>query len=210
MNNRCPSRRCRRQGIPSPGFTLCDDCRAYQRAVSKKSRLKNIQTRRETDRVSMQIGRQRSRLEIMERLGGKCTCCGEDRYEFLTVDHVHKNGASHRRELGIKENANASFYRKAIKAEDLTGLQILCANCHNAKDLFGGCPHKTGVSIKEKIVAEVREYDLAQAAKAMNREGKKSLVVKCSCGCGEPLSGYDERSRKKKFIHGHNRRKPTP
>ena len=107
----------------------------------------------------MRIRRQKARLEIIERLGGKCTCCGETNYEFLTVDHTAKNGADHRRALGLGENGNSNFYTRVIRSGNFDGLQILCANCHNAKDLFGACPHQTGKSIKPQIVQAIHEHE---------------------------------------------------
>lgn len=57
----------------------------------------------------------------------KCNCCGERRVDFLTVDHINNNGASHRKELGhhlvhwiIKNNFPKEF-------------QILCSNCNTSK-----------------------------------------------------------------------------
>lgn len=86
------------------------------------------------------------KLEAIAKFGGKCMCCGEKRYQFLTIDHVDGDGADHREELvGKRGVAPSQWLRKLKKAGWKTDrrLQVLCHNCHNAEDLFGGCPHQT-------------------------------------------------------------------
>ena len=41
--------------------------------------------------------RRRLRASLFNHYGWSCACCGEDRYEFLSIDHINGGGAKHRR-----------------------------------------------------------------------------------------------------------------
>lgn len=68
----------------------------------------------------------------------KCTCCGETRIEFLTMDHINNDGAEHRRKIG-RGNHITYWLRKNGFPE---GFQVLCINCNFAKGHYGYCPHE--------------------------------------------------------------------
>lgn len=80
----------------------------------------------------------RLRMEMIEAYGGKCSCCGEDTYEFLTLEHKNNNGAAHRKHRGtntiILELKNLGWPK-----DDYT---ILCWNCNSSKFMYGICPHQ--------------------------------------------------------------------
>ncbi len=81
----------------------------------------------------------RLKQTIFEVYGNKCVCCGEDRLEFLTIDHVNGHGNQHRKEVG---GSGAVFYRWLIKNDFPQGYQALCHNCNFSKSAYGYCPHK--------------------------------------------------------------------
>jgi hypothetical protein len=72
---------------------------------------------------------------VIEHYGGRCACCGESIFEFLTIDHIagRKKGDRIRGER---------LYRKLFKLKYPKGYQVLCWNCNAAKGLFGECPHE--------------------------------------------------------------------
>ena len=87
------------------------------------------------------------KAKAIEAYGRKCSCCGESNIAFLTLDHVHNDGAAHRRELKEKHGYDPRGIRfYAIlrsKGYPQDGrLQVLCWNCNCAKQFYGGCPHK--------------------------------------------------------------------
>ena len=84
--------------------------------------------------------RERLRTEVLAHYGDACTCCGERRPEFLTMDHINGDGAAHRREINSKGGVH--FYHWIIKNDFPAFLQILCMNCNCAKEWYGRCPHE--------------------------------------------------------------------
>ena len=85
----------------------------------------------------------RNRAEVFAAYGGyKCNCCGETESLFLTIDHVHNNGAELRRS-GVHGNGSA-FYAWLRKNGFPDGFQVLCMNCQLGKHRNGGvCPHQS-------------------------------------------------------------------
>jgi hypothetical protein len=65
---------------------------------------------------------------------------------MLTIDHVHENGAEHRRELGWGRNRSSGDFARWLRDNgypDKDSYQILCYNCNISKYKNGGtCEHK--------------------------------------------------------------------
>jgi len=68
----------------------------------------------------------------------KCNCCGEDQYDFMTVDHINNDGKEHR----INEPSAANIYSYLFRRGFPEGYQILCWNCNSSKNKNGECIHK--------------------------------------------------------------------
>ena len=82
------------------------------------------------------LKRHNLRKAVIAVLGGRCTCCGEATPEFLAVDHVHNNGADHRKQM-----ARETLLRWLKANGPHPDFQLLCHNCNMAKS-WGLCPHK--------------------------------------------------------------------
>jgi hypothetical protein len=80
------------------------------------------------------------RRTVIEHYGGKCSCCGEFEYKFLSIDHINGKGNQHRLEVG--GNKKSPILRWLIKNNFPKEFQILCHNCNMAKGCYGVCPHK--------------------------------------------------------------------
>ena len=65
-----------------------------------------------------------------------CACCGEDTYEFLSVDHIMGGGAKHRKKVG------SNMAKWLVRSGLPEGYRILCHNCNIALGFFGYCPHQ--------------------------------------------------------------------
>ena len=83
------------------------------------------------------------RIEFINAYGGKCDCCGESYYEFLTLDHIYGGGGKHRKK--IKYNLLKVLKREGWPKDKY---RLLCWNCNSALGRYGYCPHKQNV-VKE-------------------------------------------------------------
>lgn len=77
------------------------------------------------------------RQEAIAHYGGVCACCGEDRYEFLAIDHINGGGAKERKNTG----SGARFLSILRKMHYPPGYRILCHNCNTSLGVYGYCPH---------------------------------------------------------------------
>lgn len=114
-------RTCGKNPIRGENKTLCQDC---------VTRLKKNNTKRKLDRWN----------RILDHYGRKCNCCGEAEINFLTVDHINNDGATHKR---IMKSKDPGSVRKWIVDNGFPDtIQILCYNCNCAKGKLGYCPHQ--------------------------------------------------------------------
>ncbi len=94
-------------------------------------------------RASVRKLQERVKLDSYYAYGGKepkCNCCGEKDMQFLTIDHINNDGASHRKKYNLPGNSIHFWLKKNNYPE---GFQLLCFNCNLGKYRAGGiCPHK--------------------------------------------------------------------
>lgn len=83
----------------------------------------------------------RRKLEVLAKYGGACKCCGENCHAFLSLDHVHNDGAQERKTI-----TQQALYRKLRREPVNSRYQILCFNCNIAKGVLGSCPHQTALA----------------------------------------------------------------
>lgn len=122
---------------PTSGKTLCDACREKRRLYRHDP--KNRPSVLATEKAK----RLRLKLEVFNYYGGPiCKCCGETHMEFLSIDHVNNDGASHRRTLK-GGGCGEKLYDWLKRNKYPPGYQVLCMNCNFAKGHFGVCPHET-------------------------------------------------------------------
>lgn len=74
------------------------------------------------------------RKKVIEHYGGRCSCCGENRYEFLAIDHINGNGNRHKMQVG---DVMSWVWSHGFP----DGFRILCHNCNLALGFYGYCPH---------------------------------------------------------------------
>jgi hypothetical protein len=97
---------------------------AYWREYNAKNKLKRANTTRAWQR--------RIHEEVIAHYGGKCECCYDRTFEFLTVERVL--GAQQKRE----GNSLSYWLQKNHFPE---GYRILCWNC--SRSIRNGyCPHR--------------------------------------------------------------------
>ena len=118
---------------------LSNQCKKCHSKVSVAWAAKN----RERKNANVRAWHVRVRQEVLAHYSGgtpHCACCGEDHLEFLVLDHVNGDGASHRREVGAGKNRGVYMWARQNGFPD--GLQTLCQNCNSAKAFYGECPHE--------------------------------------------------------------------
>lgn len=141
----------------SEGKTSCQSCRDYRirmlqglhvppeereawRAQFEQKRRAHIRRwQKEHPEKVREFGkndRRKVREKVFYHYGRSCICCGEDRFEFLTIDHVDGGGSQHRQQI------KNDLYRWLIKNNYPEGFQTLCYNCNCAKKDRVLCPHK--------------------------------------------------------------------
>lgn len=112
--------------------------------------------------------RRRLRVEVLRAYGGQkptCACCGEDKIEFLSVDHIGGGGGVHRKVIG-----HSGLYTWLKREGFPPGFRVLCHNCNQSIGSYGYCPHqeqreylleiphdraKDVAAVREKIVTAV-------------------------------------------------------
>lgn len=81
-----------------------------------------------------------AKQKFIDGYGGKCTCCGESAFEFLTFEHLNGDGKEHRKSLG--GSGGLSLYLDAIRRGFPSEYTVLCFNCNQSKGIYGYCPHQ--------------------------------------------------------------------
>lgn len=124
-------------------------CKSCHSSITGKWRSANLAKANESvrnwklkhkDRV-VEMGKKclkKLREEVLAAYGHKCDCCGENRSEFLAVDHVNGGGNEHRRQIGT---GGGKLWRVVRKEGFPDKYRILCHNCNMSLGFYGYCPH---------------------------------------------------------------------
>jgi hypothetical protein len=105
------------------------------------------------------IKTERKRRTIFEWYGGKCMCCGEDQYYFLSLDHVESDGGEERRRLGGQYKILSRLWKEQ---QSDPRYQLLCYNCNFAREMCGICPHQWPNPLDRPIAARRRSSIVAR------------------------------------------------
>jgi hypothetical protein len=124
---------------------------------------------------------ERWRREMAAAYGGACSCCGETKWEFLTLDHVRGKGHQERKRLGRK---GVDFYRH-LKRQGWPqdDYRLLCFNCNLASGFYGSCPHAGPVVIRDGLL-EGRAAATRKAKRRLRQKAVAGYGGRCEC-CGE-------------------------
>ena len=72
------------------------------------------------------------RFEVIGAYGGKCVLCGEDRPEFLCIDHTNNNGKADRARHLFGGSLYAALKKVGYPKDDY---RLLCFNCNMGREL---------------------------------------------------------------------------
>jgi len=111
-----------------------------RRKVTESSkRSKRLANRRYVEKV---------RKRIFSALGNACACCAETREAFLTLDHIHRDGAKDRKRLGRR--SGHGVYRGVIREGiPKDRYRLLCMNCNWATRNGEACPHTLEANLRK-------------------------------------------------------------
>ena len=82
--------------------------------------------------------RKELRKEVILAYGGKCVCCGETHWQFLTLDHPSGGGIADRAKY---RNSTGQIYGWVKKNGYPPIYQVLCMNCNWVRR-YDKCPHE--------------------------------------------------------------------
>ena len=97
---------------------------ANKEKIAKKTREKNFVLRN----------------EVFMAYGNKCACCNESFLDYLELDHIHNDGVTHRKSIGMHRSAGPNFYKYLKEQNYPDYIQLLCSNCHRTKTRKVPCP----------------------------------------------------------------------
>jgi hypothetical protein len=103
----------------------------------------------------------RLKLEMLEVFGWKCSCCGEDHPQFLSLEHIHGVapyflGPRRNKAASRKQTSTYQLYRMAKRdGWDRTKYECLCMNCNFADGHYGACPHRSGIT-RDQVIQSLR------------------------------------------------------
>lgn len=80
------------------------------------------------------------RKEVISEYGCVCSCCGENNFYFLVVDHVNGNGHIEKK-AGVVSCGTGLLKRIKSLGFPKDSFQVLCYNCNSAKGTKQECPH---------------------------------------------------------------------
>lgn len=109
---------------------LCSKCGEFPKPKDTQWCERCLQRQRQGQRVD--------RENVIVMYGGRCACCGESNHYFLTIDHINRDGAEHRRQLGNSQTVIKALAREPYNPDRY---QLLCYNCNCSKEHHGTCPH---------------------------------------------------------------------
>ena len=103
--------------------------------------------------------------KFIQMYGGKCACCGETTFYFLTIEH--KLG-----QIRSTKETGTRAYRKAIQEHRPDLYEILCWNCNCAKGQLGYCPHSPKEIVEHKIHHANKPYNYTKEVDSLGRRYK--------------------------------------
>jgi len=124
-------------------WTICRKCHKDDIEFHKNQRickscqrdLRNQPHRKRSDAKTAKVSRHHLKQQVLDHYGSICQCCGENHFEFLTIDHPHGGGNKHRKEI------RTTIYNWLKRNNYPQGFRVLCMNCNFSLGKYGYCPH---------------------------------------------------------------------
>ena len=119
---------------------------AYAKTYNEKNKERILKQQKEYRLKNADMIKQRElgkKLKVYSHYGKgiiQCVCCGEKELDFLSLDHIHNDGAEHRKKVSL---SNPIAW--AIRNDYPPIFQLLCMNCNFSKGKKGNngkCQHE--------------------------------------------------------------------
>lgn len=98
-------------------------------------------------RASKRLKNERGRASrywqiILDHFGAYCHCCGEEERDFLTLEHIKRNGSAHRKSKGSIGSVYMDVINSGFAKDEYT---IYCMNCNWSRRRGRKCPHERSI-----------------------------------------------------------------
>ena len=121
------------------------------------------------------------RAKALDAYGNACICCGETEPDFLAFDHVHNDGAEHRKTLG---GGGSKLYKWLEENNYPDTIQILCHNCNFSKHLNNGvCAHKETPIRPDEFYAETCKKHTPAVHRKLDADQVRYIRQNYKAGC---------------------------
>jgi hypothetical protein len=183
-----------------------------QICLKKKSEATSRYSKNNQERIKLR--NKRLRKEVLEKYGGRCVCCDEVKWEFLTIDHINNDGNIERiQKYGSQSGSSLSFFYELKRKPIRSDLQVLCYNCNNGRHVFGICPHKLESIDFSKLDLDLRKDSKKDSGckiswpeshhliETMNRFGCKRVAE----ALGVSIPAISGRLKRRNMYHLYNR-----
>lgn len=129
-----------RKDATTQGKRKCEQCVETARSIRltyQKQWRRDNQHRNRSAKIKHRL---KAKVDVIERYGGKCVCCGEARSAFLTIDHISDDGAEDRRQRKIMRTVWEALTSRPVDNERF---RLLCFNCNCGRHQTPTkeCPH---------------------------------------------------------------------
>ncbi len=127
--------------------SICKSCYAANRVKFNKNNPERhkaqVKALYQKHKEKIKIKRRQYKKEVIHAYGDVCACCGENKIEFLSIDHSFNDGAKHRKEIGSGHQVYLFLIKNKFPSD--LGLRVLCMNCNTSLGLYGYCPHEQNI-----------------------------------------------------------------
>ena len=124
------------------------------------------------------LSRLQIRNNVLDKYGGKCVCCGENKFEFLSIDHINGGGSKEFLKIG-----HSAFLRKLNNYPLSSDYRVLCRNCNQSLGYYGYCPHDNGI-LRAKPDIVLYSSDWQRRYSEIRKDVINLYGSKCEC-CNE-------------------------
>lgn len=118
--------------------------RIYKRGWCAKNKKRNREYHKEyCENLRFSI------LAVLSDGQPKCSCCSENKVEFLTIDHIDRKGIKYGKNKDLK--TIQQFFLWLIHNNFPEGYRVLCYNCNCSLGHYGYCPHNFTFKIEQSL-----------------------------------------------------------